>query len=486
MRTKSIGILICYIFFVMSCDEPKEADTTLPEIVITAPQDGSIVSGIVTITYNLTDNGSVEKVELWVDGSYTGIMDSDAPYAMDWDTEMYESGSTHTIRIRSIDIRGNYSDSAPITLIVFQTFQKIFGGSEADYCRSIQLTPDGGYILLGSTDSFGNGSSDVWLIKTDSKGNEEWSQTFGGSNRDLGFSVQLTTDGGYIIIGSTKSFGDGHEDSWLIKTDSNGNEEWNRTFGGGYLDRGYSVQQTADGGYIIIGPTVLFEDTYVIKAWLIKTDSEGNEEWNRIFSGSYQDFSGRFVLQTADSGYIITGEEFSSIYNLFVIKTNAQGNEEWRKVDYPERSRSGGFQQTSDGGYIICGSYGLAEYDDIDAWLMKIDSQGNEAWIQNFGGPGYDYSESVHQTTDGGYIMTGSYGFEDYTSDVWLIKTDSEGNQEWTQTFGGRSTDDGRSVQQTRDGGYIIAASTHSYGNGSSNLLLIKTDSEGNTVSYGE
>jgi len=492
MNAKSIIIFIGFIFLTTTCDEPNESkgdDNEPPTVSIISPQNRSIVSEIVTITCISIDNEEVGMVELWVDDSTTGITDNTDPYSLEWNTITYEDGE-YSIFIRSYDNSGNTSDSDLITLVVFNSgFVKTFGGSEYDSGISVQLTTDGGYIITGNTRSFGNGLSDLWLIKIDSNGNEEWNQTYGGGDFDIGYCVQQTTDSGYIITGHTLSFGNGNGDVWLVKTDSNGNEEWNQTFGGSSWDYGFSVQQTTDGGYIIICSTESFGDGDNRKAWLIKTDSQGIEEWNQLFSGTSHSSSGKSVLQTIDDGYIISGY-FKNLnsYDLFLIKTDFEGNEEWSNVDYPEGYGSGYLQQTSDGGYIITGSLRVSDSDDdIDTWLMKTDSNGNIEWNQTFGGTGYDYGRSAHQTTDGGYVLTGnSHSFGDNDDDIWLIKTNSGGNEEWIQTFGGSSSERGNSVQQTIDGGYIITGSTYSFGNGDYDVWLIKTDSEGNTVPYGE
>ena len=346
-------------------------------------------------------------------------------------------------------------------------WSKTFGGMSLDEGRLVQQTSDGGYIIAGWTASFGAGSTDVYLIKTNKEGNEEWSKTFGGSSLEFGYSVQQTSDGGYILTGETRSFGVGKSDVHLIKTDKEGNEEWSKTFGGQDFDWGYSVRQTSDGGYIIAGCTSSFgAGNYDV--YLIKTNKEGNEEWSKTFGGTGPEY-GFSVQQTSDDGYIISGYTQSSGaggHDVYLIKTDEEGNEEWSKTfggsDY-DCGRS--VQQPSDGGYIIAGNRG--GFVAADVYLIKTDEEGNEEWSRIFGGSSLDYGFSVQQTSDDGYIIAGSTGsFGAGSRDVYLIKTNVEGNEEWSETFGGTGPEEGYSVQQTSDGGYIIAGSTGSFGVG--------------------
>ena len=359
---------------------------------------------------------------------------------------------------------------------------KTFGGSGSDRGFSVQQTTNGGYILTGHTESYGAGSRDVWLVKMDASGDTLWTKTLGGSGYDRGFSVQQTSDWGYIITGGTQSYGAGSEDVWLIKTDGAGDTVWTKTFGGNYSDAGFSVQQTADEGYIITGATQ-FYGAGSIDVWLIKTDESGDTVWTKTFGGNSYD-AGFSVQQTSDEGYIITGGTQSygaGYFDVWLIKTDGAGDTVWTKTFGGSESDRGSFvQQTSDGGYIITGftsSYGAGSED---VWLIKTDSSGDTLWTKTFGGTGDDFGGCTQQTADGGYIIAGyteSYGAGN--SDVWLIKTDASGDTIWTKIIGGSGEDMGNYVQQTTDGGYIIAGYTASYGAGSSDVWLIRLAPEG-------
>jgi hypothetical protein len=272
-------------------------------------------------------------------------------------------------------------------------------------------------------------------MKTDANGNIQWVKTYGGTNWDGAFSVQQTSDGGYIVAGYTWSFGAGGRDIILIKTYANGNVQWAKTYGGTDRDEASSVQQTSDGGYIVAGYTHSF-GTGLGDIFLMKTDANGNIQWAKTYGGT-----------SYDSAYSV--------------------------------------QRTSDGGYIVAGwtaSFGAGG----DAFLIKTDASGNIIWAKTYGGTNYDQARSVQQTLDGGYIVAGATAsFGAGLGDIFLMKTDASGNLQWAKTYGGIYDDSASFVQQTSDGGYMVAGYTRSFGVGFFDIFLIKTDANGEIGSCG-
>jgi hypothetical protein len=305
---------------------------------------------------------------------------------------------------------------------------KTYGGSAHDIGQFVRQTTDEGYIFTGWSGSYSS-SSDVYLIKTNSNGDALWTKTFGGTDSDVGYSVQQTIDGGYIVTGKTESYGSGNSDVYLIKTNSTGDTLWTRTFGGTDSEFGNSVQQTTDGGYIIAGFTWSF-GAGVMDVYLVKTNSSGDTLWTETFGGASYDY-GNSVQQTTDGGYIIVGstESFGSGYfDIYLIKTDSSGNALWTKTFGGVDFDYGRFvQQTTDGGYIVTGNTESYSSGNSDVYLIKTDSIGNTLWTESFGGSGLDAGYSIQQTTDGGYIITGltsSYGAG--FCDVYLIKLEPE------------------------------------------------------------
>ncbi|HLG34923.1 MAG TPA: T9SS type A sorting domain-containing protein [Bacteroidia bacterium] len=310
-----------------------------------------------------------------------------------------------------------------------------------------------------------------------------FSKTYGGVAGDYGHAVQQTNDSGYIVAGFTLSFGTGSQNVYVIKTDANGDTLWPRTFRGNINATTNFVKQTYDNGYIVAGNS---NNMWGGTNYLIRLDSNGDTLWTRIYGGNYDLVVS--VHQTSDNGFIIGGitESFGAdSADVYLTKTDSNGNILWTKI-YGGGIRNEGaysFNLTSDGGFIICGytsSYGAGGYD---FYLMRTDSGGNPLWVKTFGGADMDIAHSVEQTTDGGFIVTGStnsFGVGEY--DIYLIRADGNGNLLWSNTYGGINDDGGNCVQQTTDGGYIVAGATNSFGVDSTVVYIVRTDSNGNIL----
>jgi uncharacterized delta-60 repeat protein len=366
-----------------------------------------------------------------------------------------------------------------------QTWFKTCGEAANDEGYAVQQTSDGGYIIAGTTWSRGAGSADFYLIKTNASGDDTlWTRTYGGTRDEFGKSVQQTSDSGYIIAGYTTSFGAGMADFYLIKTNASGDTLWTRTYGGSEPDVGRSVQQTLDGGYIVTGLTSSFGAGYA-DVYLIKTNADGDTIWTRTYGGRQAD-EGYSVQQTLDGGYIVTGWTGSSGaggVDVYLIKTNASGDTLWTRTYGRENHDAGNsVQQASDGGYIIAGYTRSLGTEEKDVYLVRTNASGDTLWTRTYGGAEDDEGYAARQTSDGGCILAGTVSsFGAGGHDACLIKTDSSGTRLWARTYGGAEDDEGSAVQQTSDGGYIVTGWTKSFGAGQADVLLIKTDADGNT-----
>ena len=308
-----------------------------------------------------------------------------------------------------------------------------------------------------------------------------WTRTYGGTGDDFGASVQQTSDGGFIIAGSATSLGAGGRDVYLIRTDQNGDTIWTKTYGGTEDDYGNSVQQTIDGGFIITGSTESF-GPYPIKLYLLRTDSNGDTIWTKTYARAVIS-EGRSVKQITDRGYIIAGYDYgndSTGSQVYILKTDTAGDTIWTKTYGGTDSDEGySVQQTTDEGFIITGYTASFGAGATDVYLIKTNSKRDTLWTKTYGGTNYDYGRSVQQTSDGGFIIAGdtkSFGVGQF--DFYLIRTDSNGDTLWTKTYVGTAFDQGYSVNQTSDNGFIIAGATDS-SNMFSYVYLIRTNPKG-------
>ncbi|HEX5154116.1 MAG TPA: T9SS type A sorting domain-containing protein [Parafilimonas sp.] len=383
-------------------------------------------------------------------------------------------------------------------------WQKSLGGSSMDRGTAAKQTPDGGYIVAGNTSSddgdvsSNHGKYDYWIVKLNSSVGIQWQKSLGGSGLEITYSIELTPDGGYVIAGySDSDDGDvsgnhGDFDMWIVKLDSAGIIQWQKSLGGSSYDGGSSIALTSDGGYIVAG------DSWSVDGdvsgnhggrdmWIVKLNSTGTLEWQKSFGGSDYDRA-TWIKETSDGGYIVIGDTQSNDgdvsgnhggSDIWIIKLNSGGSIEWQKIiGGSNHDYAGTIEQTSDGGYIVAAEP-VSNDGDVrdnhgatDYWIIKLNDSGAVQWQKSLGGSDIDIARSIKQTPDDGYIIAGStysfdgdvsgnHGLADYT-DYWIVRLDSNGDFQWQYCLGGSSFDNAFSLEQTADGGYIVAGESGS------------------------
>lgn len=355
----------------------------------------------------------------------------------------------------------------------WEQWNQTFGGGYGDGAWCLQETDDGGFILAGNTASRGEGS-DLFLVKADESGNCSWSRAYGGSGEDVGYFIQQTDDGGYVVVGSSNSYAMGEELLWLVKVDGNGSLIWDKTFGGFVSsagDGGWSVGQTTDGGYIAAGYTQS-SGSGRKDLWLIKTDASGDLIWEKSHGGPEDDV-GMSVLQSRDGGYVVAGRTSSfggGGDDIWLLKTDSLGEEIWNET-YGGRGDDAGFQVVEeDDGYALVGRTESGE-EDKRILLIRVDQQGDVLWENSYMGGSV---ASLQLTYDGGYIMAGRVDSNEGKRDALLIKADSVGAEQWSMRLGGRGEDIGTYALQSRDGSFLLAGITSSFGQGREDAWLVK------------
>jgi hypothetical protein len=373
----------------------------------------------------------------------------------------------------------------PSALTAQVTFQRTYGGPNNDVGSCAIPATNDGYLIAGTRTSDGGTGDDVYLVRVDMRGETLWTRSFGGAGSDCAKSVRRTTTGGYVVAGSTTSFGAGQADVWLLALDVNGDTLWARTYGGASNDYGESVFETSDGGFVISGETNSF-GAEGQNIYLVRTNATGDTLWTRAYGGNRWE-EGLSVAQTADSGFIVAGSTDSygaGSLDTYVVRTDAFGDTLWTRTFGDSMEDYGAsVTLTPDGGFVIAGHTMVEQFYDFDVLLLRADAGGDLLWTKTFGRSDIDAGMSVAQTGDSGLLVAGwTEAGGPGGRDVYLIRTRDDGETLWTRTYGGAADDEAYSALGVDDGGFIVAGFTQSFGAGESDVYLIKTDSLGNVA----
>lgn len=403
------------------------------------------------------------------------------------------------------------SDENDASFLGEVAFIKSYGGSGEDTPQAIITTADGGFAVLGFSNST-NGDlegkalpvNDYWLLKLDAEGELDWSKTYGGSKDDRGQSLVQTQDGGYALTGyamsddGDASVNKGFHDNWVVKVDGQGEIEWERSYGFSGHDHSYDILDTGDGGFFFTGFLDITsaradgntEKSSSISAhgvgefWGTKIDRKAEVQWRGYYGGTNNDRA-HAVVRADDGGYVMAGftesDDFDinnsrGSYDFWVVKIDDTGELVWQhSFGGTGIERAQDIAKTIDGGYVITGSTFSTDVDvtknhgEADIWLIKIDGAGNLVWNKSFGGAQFDASESIILSKDGGFIITGNSKSTDADTntnsgenDIWVIKTDSNGNMVWQKSFGGSGLDYGFDAVETDSGTIVLVGETSS------------------------
>jgi Putative binding domain, N-terminal len=511
---KLLIILAPVFFYFASCKKSNDPPTPAPQIQLKADSTTLNLSGNVGMkdSFNIQSNGSWTiainpSTASWLKPNVTNGTGNAKVYV-----DVQENNMSGVNRSSTLIITADGSNVTPINIAVTQKqyltlitkiWSNVFGGTENDFFNSAIQTPDGGYLAVGTQNSnngdasAGHGGRDIWVIKLDANGNKVWEKSYGGSTTEDGASMTKTTDGNYVIAGNSDSNdGDangnhGYNDILVFKIDGSGNKLWQKMLGGSSFEftaNLNSITSSADGGSVLAIETKSNDGDVSgnhgdFDVWLVKLSQDGTIVWKTILGGSFDD-TPNSIISSSDGGYVIAGETISidgdvtgnhGSYDAWVVKIDGNGNKVWQKT-FGGSSIDDAFAitRTSDNGYIV-GGYTVSNDGDVtqnkggsDAWIIKIDANGNKMWQKTFGGSGNDAASSILQT-DLGYLISAQTNSNngDVTStlggdDAWIFQVDENGTMLRQKAFGGTQGDAGITIFPTSDASYIMVGSTAS------------------------
>jgi hypothetical protein len=364
-----------------------------------------------------------------------------------------------------------------------QAFERILGTSEDDHGSQITQTKDGGFIITGTTILPEDNYSSIYLMKVNFNGEVEWTSTYGRDNGpDNGNDIEQTPDGGYLVLGSTDNWGAGGTDMILVKFNSSGEYQWRKTYGSENNDGGSAMLPTQDGGYALVGQTL--PSSGIGKTiYLVKVNADGIEQWSNTFGGS-SGTDASDIIQLSDGNFLISGfVTINNDFQVYVVKASNTGNLIWEK-NYGGSEFDYGYSiiELADGNLMVSGYTASIGAGARDGYLIKININGDLIWEKAFGFDRSDEFRRMVETNNGDIIVVGNSvtrvtSTEQYT-DGYMVKTDSEGNLIWTNLYGGNLNDGFSSIIKTNDGGFITVGNTLSYSK-SSDIYLVKTGESG-------
>ncbi|MFL2983670.1 MAG: hypothetical protein ACJZ12_04690 [Candidatus Neomarinimicrobiota bacterium] len=374
------------------------------------------------------------------------------------------------------DIWGQETLSEPKRGSSYLIFTRSYGGDLTDDGKMVLETENGQYVITGSSSSYGSSGLDAFITKKDILGEEIWLEVHGGVNPEQIWDVLETTDNGYLILGSTESYGSSYNDLFLAKVDQNGIEEWINTYGGSGHDEGRSVIRGSDGNYYIIGSTQSFGDGEN-DVWLLIIDEQGNQVNDYTFGNEFNNY-GIDLLESSNGGFILLSndeENGSGNLDIVVRKINTEGSEVWTSSFGVSTINDMASALSSDGlgTYIACGT--VISNGQKDGLIIGFTSDGDMLFSDTYGGNGNDWFNDIIFTSDGHYVLCGVYEASDY--DSWISKIDPSGTVIWQRNIGFDGTDHANGISQVTDGGYVLTGYWNT--EGSNDYILIKTDSEG-------